>query len=331
MNASEGQFQMDAQRLKSLVAMLSIASNTVLIIVKLSVGLLIGSVSVVSEAIHSGVDLFASVIAFVSIRESSRPADQSHPFGHGKIENISGTVEALLIFLAAAWILYESVGKTIRPERMETAGLGVAVMFLSASINLTVSHFLFKIGKMTDSIALQADAWHLRTDVYTSAGVMAGLGFMLAGQTFFPHLDFTWVDPVCAVAVALLIIKAAYDLTRASARDLLDANLPEEEEWIRNFLFTYRPTIKGYHYLRTRKAGYMRFIEFHIQVDSQMTVSVSHDLARELTHMIKDHVPHSTVTIHIEPCTGDCNDKCRAGCLLTDGERAEMESKTFYL
>ncbi|MCX5906504.1 MAG: cation diffusion facilitator family transporter, partial [Deltaproteobacteria bacterium] len=289
---------------------------------------LIGSVSVISEAIHSGVDLIAAVIALFSVRTSSRPADESHPFGHGKIENISGTIEALLIFLAAGWIIFEAIKKFIHPEPLESPLWGVGVMLFSAVTNMVVSRMLFKVGKETDSIALQADAWHLRTDVYTSAGVMAGLTILWLGEWIFPGHHFHWMDPASAIGVAILIVKAAYDLTVQSARDLLDVNLPPEEKaWICEFIAAQKDTVHGYHYLRTRKAGHFRFIEFHIQVDAQMTVETSHHLAQRLSKAIKERFPYSTVTVHVEPCMGECSDKCLSGCLLAEVERRRISRK----
>src|SRR5512136_1708331 len=148
---------MDAQRQKSAVAWLSVISNTALVTGKLIIGLLIGSVSVISEAIHSGVDLLAAVIALFAVKTSHRVADEDHPFGHGKVENISGTIEALLIFLAAGWIIYEAAHKLIRPEPLEAVGWGVGVMLVSSIANIVVSQMLFKVGRETDSMALQAD------------------------------------------------------------------------------------------------------------------------------------------------------------------------------
>lgn len=316
---------MGAQEKKNRVALLSVVSNSTLVLIKLIVGVLIGSVSVISEAIHSGMDLAASLIAWFSVVTSSKPADQDHPFGHGKIENISGTVEAILIFIAAGWIIYEAARKFIDPEPVETAGLGVAVMLVSAVANMVIAKKLSDVGKETDSIALQADAWHLRTDVYTSMGVMAGLAFIWAGQWIFPGYELSWLDPLCALTVAFLIIKAAYDLIVKSSRDLLDANLPvEEQQWIRNRIEAHGETICGYHCLRTRKAGPFRFVEFHIQVDRKMTVETSHRFAQQLTRQIKDELANATVTIHIEPCTGECVEKCLSGCLLNDSTRSEL-------
>jgi cation diffusion facilitator family transporter len=166
------------QRRKTRVAWLSVASNTALVAAKVVVGLAIGSVSVLSEAIHSGMDLLAAAIALFAVRRSGVPADSDHQFGHGKAESISCLAEALLIFGAAGWIVYEAVDKLIHPRQIELASLGVAVMLLSSLVNWFVSASLFRVGRETDSQALLADAWHLRTDVYTSAGVMVGLSLV---------------------------------------------------------------------------------------------------------------------------------------------------------
>lgn len=318
---------MDTQRLKTRTALLSVVSNTMLVAMKLFVGLLIGSVSIISEAIHSGFDLLAAIIALFSVKTSSIPADGDHPFGHGKIENISGTIEAILIFVAAIWIIVEAVKKLMHPEPIETIGWGVGVMLLSAVVNIAVSQRLFKVGRETDSIALQADAWHLRTDVYTASGVMVSLALIWIGQWIFPDKDFFWLDPVAAIGVALLIIKAAYDLTAQSAKDLLDVHLPRVEvEWIRQCIVDCKFDIRGFHDLRTRKAGHFRFVEFHLQVDSNMSVMDSHEITKVLKKRIITQFPGTTVTIHIEPCDSICVDKCIEGCLLPEEKRREMKS-----
>jgi cation diffusion facilitator family transporter len=315
----------DTQRRKVRVAILSVASNTTLVVMKLFVGLLIGSVSIISEAIHSGVDLLAAVIALFSVKTSSIPADSKHPFGHGKIENISGTIEALLIFVAAIWIIFEAAKKLTHPEPIEAIGWGVGVMLISAVVNIVVSGKLFKVGRETDSIALQADAWHLRVDVYTSVGVMGSLSLIWMGQWIFPDKDFFWLDPVAAIGVALFIIKAAYDLTTQSARDLLDVHLPDAEvAWIRQSILDHKSVVRGFHDLKTRKAGHFRFVEFHVKVDPHMSVLDSHGFTKVLKKEITEHLPGTTVTIHIEPCDRDCVDKCIEGCLLPEQKRQEM-------
>lgn len=318
----------DMHKRKAEVAALSILSNATLVGLKLLVGLLIGSVSVLSEAIHSAVDLVASVIAFLSVRTSAKPADARHPFGHGKYENLSGAIEALLIFLAAIWIIYEAIHKLIAPQPLERAGIGVGVMLISAIANWLISGRLFKIGRETDSIALQADAWHLRTDVYTSVGVMAGLGIIWGGYWLVPTWNLNWVDPVAALCVALLILKAAWDLTAESVKDLLDARLPEKEEaWITQYVRELRPLVQGLHDLRTRKGGAMRFVEFHLIVPENMTVTEAHTISDQIEDAITARYPATHVTIHIEPCRQPCPDSCLPGCFLTGQERADNATR----
>jgi len=309
---------------KAEVATLSILSNATLVGLKLLVGLLIGSVSILSEAIHSAVDLVASVIAFLSVRTSAKPADTQHPFGHGKYENLSGTIEAFLIFLAAIWIIYEAIHKLITPQPLEKAGIGVVVMLVSALANWLISRRLFKIGRETDSVALQADAWHLRTDVYTSFGVMAGLGIIWGGSWFVPTWNLNWADPVAALCVALLILKAAWDLTAESVKDLLDVRLPDEEEaWIIHYVKELRPLVQGLHDLRTRKGGAMRFVEFHLIVPEKMSVAQAHEISDQIEEAITARYPATHVTTHIEPCRRPCPDTCLPGCFLTEEERVK--------
>jgi len=313
------------QQRKERVAMLSVASNSILVVGKVIVGALIGSVSIISEAIHSGMDLLAAIIAMFSVKKSHLPADDVHPFGHGKVESISGLVEAALIFIAAFWIIFEALKKVASTQEMESPGWGVAVMFLSAVLNFFVSQRLFAVGKEADSIALTADAWHLRTDVYTSVGVMISLGVIWLSHFFFVDPRIHWLDPVAAILVALIILKAAYELTLQALGDLMDVKLPpDEEDWIRNVITGSKPEIHGYHQLRTRKAGNFRFIEFHIKVDPQMTVDASHNITRELKHVIMDKFPAATITIHIEPCDGNCTEICVAGCLLSEARRLRI-------
>jgi cation diffusion facilitator family transporter len=274
-------------------------------------------------------DLLAAIIALFAVKISGKPADSHHPFGHGKVENISGTVEALLIFLAAIWIIYEAIKKLLNPQPLEDVGWGVAVMLVSAIVNIIVSRMLFKVGKETDSVALQADAWHLRTDVYTSAGVMAGLGIIWLGGLLFPGANLNWVDPVAAIFVALLIIKAAYKLTLESARDLVDVSLPlEEEDEISRIIASFTPTIRGFHRLRTRKSGPYRFVEFHLRVDDSMSVDASHKITDMITASIKERFAGTFVTIHIEPCNCAVAQEASCGCLLNTDDLKAVRMKS---
>lgn len=302
-------------RKKNRVAILSVISNSILVLLKLVVGLLIGSVSVISEAIHSGVDLIAAVIAFFAVRTANKPADDRHTFGHGKYENLSAAIEGVLIFVAAGWISYEAIQKLIFPSTVDTPVWGVLVMGISALANLFVSRQLFKVGKETDSMALIADGWHLRTDVWTSAGVALGLGLYFAGGLFFPELNLHWIDPVVALGVAGLIIKAAWELTSASFQALLDERLPESEESIvTGIISSFFPQAKSFHKLKTRKSGSERFIEFHLVVHKDLTVKVAHDICDEITHQIVERLPNATVMIHTEPCLDACEGLCKGNC-----------------
>ncbi len=286
---------MSNSNIKVRVAMLSVLSNTTLIILKIVAGLLSGSVSIISEAIHSGMDLVASIIAFFSVRVSSRPADKGHPYGHGKIENVSGVIEGLLIFVAAFLIIKEAIIKLINPTEISQTFIAIAVMGISSIVNIIISRTLYKVAKREESVALEADALHLKTDVYTSAGV--ALGLLLMKVT-----GISVLDPITAILVALLIIKEAWSLCRNAFRPLLDASLLEEEEaQIKEILETYDEQIKGFHKLRTRKAGNIKYIDFHMFVDGSLTVDVAHTISKELEIVIEQKIKNTNVNIHIEP------------------------------
>ncbi|HPC46876.1 MAG TPA: cation diffusion facilitator family transporter, partial [Deltaproteobacteria bacterium] len=199
---------------------------------------------------------------------------------------------------------------------------GAAVMLVSCLVNLAVSRRLFTVGRRTESIALQADAWHLMTDVYTSAGVMTGLSLVWAGGRFLPGFDLHWVDPVAALAVAALILRAAWRLTVKSARDLMDTALPSGEmNAIEDLITTRHPEILGFHKLRARRSGHVRFVEFHMLVDPGMSVESSHGITDMLAREISEMLPGSVVTIHVEPCDGRCDDECLGTCRVPPGKR----------
>ena len=293
---------MNIQEKKVKVARLSVISNTILVLLKLIIGISILSVSIISEAIHSGIDLIAAIIAFFAVKTSNKPPDSLHPFGHGKYENISGAMEALLIFVAAGWIIFESIEKLVNPTELNDVQLGVYIMGFSALANIYVSRKLFKIGQEADSIALKADATHLLTDVYTSIGVAIGLGLIAIGKIFFPEINLSIIDPIVAIVVAIIILKSAYDLTKQSVSGLLDTSLPKQEkEIVLKIINSFKPRINSFHHFRTRKSGAERFIEFHLVVDSSMTVVKSHDICDEITLKIRNKLSNAVVMIHTEP------------------------------
>jgi cation diffusion facilitator family transporter len=308
---------MSQNRKKSRVAALSVVSNSTLVIFKLIVGLYSGAVSILSEAIHSGVDLVASLIAFFAVRAAGKPADDKHTFGHGKFENLSAAVEGLLIFIAAGWIIYQSIFKLIYPEPVDNLEWGIIVMGVSAFTNLIISNKLFKVGKETDSAALMADGWHLRTDVWTSAGVAGGLTIYVIGRILMPELNLHWIDPVIAMGVAGLIIKAAWQLTSEAITYLLDASLPEEEEKaIRLIIDQMDSQVLNFHNFKTRKAGSERFVEFHLVVHKDLTVMHAHDICDLITEKIKAQFPKTEVMIHTEPCLAECSGDCMGTCSI---------------
>ena len=280
-------------------ALLSICSNTVLIIFKVIAGLLSGSVSIISEAIHSSMDLVASCVAFMAVRTSAKPADRDHPYGHGKIENISGIVEGVLIFIAAGLIIFEAVKKIMEPVEIESAGIAIAVMGGAALVNFFVSKYLYRVAKEEDSMALEADALHLKTDVYTSLGV--GAGILLIQLT-----GLIVLDSIVAILVALLIVKEAWVLCRNALQYLMDKRLSDEEEQeimavIEKVKSDCSAQIVDYHKLKTRKSGNSRHIDFHITVDPSLTVTEAHDIVGCFKKELYEELKNTRVNVHIDP------------------------------
>jgi len=283
-------------------ARLSIISNTCLIIMKLFAGIFSGSVSILSEAIHSAMDLLAAIIAFFSVKVSDTPPDAKHPYGHGKYENVSGVIEAVLIFIAAIWIIYEAIHKIIAPATVvENIGIGTLVMGLSAITNFFVSRRLYKVSKETDSIALEADALHLKTDVYTSLGVAAGLVLLwLTGWQI--------LDPVIAIAVAMLILKESYELLKNAYSPLMDVSLSDNEVKI----FQEEMISRGllFHNLKTRKSGHFRFADLHLELPENMELKEVHRICDEIENVLRAKLKNLEINIHVEPVSQE----------LTDGE-----------
>ena len=294
-------------RTKTGAAGLSVLSNTLLILLKLVAGILSGSVSIIAEAIHSGIDLLAALIAFVCLRIAGRPADREHPFGHGKVENVSGTIEAVLIFIAAIFIIYQAINRIIAGASVEYLGIGIAVMAISVVVNIIVSRHLLRIARDSDSIALEADARHLTADVYTSLGVLVGLVVVQV-------TGLNILDPIIAIAVSIFILRAAYNLTRRAFPPLIDVRLPEDEEaLIESTMSEHMGELVGFHELRTRKAGSERYIELHVTMARDASIERAHSLCDHLEEDIRSRLPHTHVTIHVEPCDMEC-DTCPDSC-----------------
>lgn len=260
---------------------------------KLAAGIISGSVSIISEAIHSSMDLMAAIIAFFSVRVSDNPPDSRHPYGHGKVENISGVIEALLIFVAAIWIIFEAVKKLLGEEIiLESIGIGSTVMLISAMVNTIVSRKLYKVARETNSVALEADALHLKTDVYTSLGVAVGLGLIIL-------TGITWLDPVVAILVALFIIRESYFLLKRAFTPLLDEAWEAEE--VDDLERTLNEMHVNYHNLRTRIAGNYRFADVHVEIPRDQSVENAHQYCDMIEEKLTSKFKNLNVTIHVEP------------------------------
>jgi cation diffusion facilitator family transporter len=281
---------------RSRAAAVSVASNSILILLKIVAGALTGSIAILTEALHSSIDLLASVVAFVSLRKAEEPADESHPYGHEKAENVAAGIEGMLILVGAAVIVYESVRRLIHPAPLDSLGFGIAVLGISTVVNVGVSTFLRARARSTGSEALAADAAHLRTDALTSLGVLIGLVLVeLTGVDL--------LDPVTALVVAAAIVGAGLRILWRSSRVLMDEALPEAElAAVRRAIEEHGAAeVAGFHKLRARRAGTRRYVDLHVQFTPGTTLERAHALSHELERAIAAAVSGADVLIHLEP------------------------------
>ena len=278
-------------------AAISIASNSLLIALKVVAGILTGSVAIITEAAHSAIDLLASIIAFFSVRKAAEPADASHPYGHAKMENLAAAIEGMLILVGAAVIIYESIKRLSEGSQVEKLGFGIAVIGLSAIANFVVSAHISREAKATESPALAGDAAHLRTDAWTSVGVLFGLSLVaITGVDAF--------DSITALVVAGAIVAAGLRLVTSSSRILVDEALPADElDKVREVMRRHQGSeVLGFHALRARRAGSRRYIDMHVQFREGTTLERAHELAHQLQSEIRDRLGGGAdVLIHLEP------------------------------
>jgi cation diffusion facilitator family transporter len=298
---------------KENAAKLAIASVSLLIVMKVVASILTGSISIRADAVHSALDLIAAVITFLGVRISGRAADEQHPFGHGKVENITSIVVAGLIFTAAGVIAYTAVRRLIVGATIEFIAIGIYVTAAAIAINIFISLYLVKVSRDTDSPALRAEAGHLFADVLSSCAVLVGLILVrLTGLNI--------LDPIVALLVALLILKVGYDVLRRSFGELIDVRLPRaEEDEIISCIIEHGGQIVGFHKLRTRKAGSQRFIDLHLVMPKNASVEEAHRMCDHLEQDIENRLHYTSVTIHVEPCSTEC-DQCFISCSLRKGE-----------
>jgi cation diffusion facilitator family transporter len=281
---------------KARAARLSIASNSALIVLKLVAGAATGSIAIVTEAVHSSIDLLASIVALFSIRKADEPADDSHMYGHEKVENLASALEGVLILLGAGIIIFESVRRLNHPHDVESLGFGIVAVGVSMVVNLGVSTYLSRQARATDSPALEGDAAHLRTDALTSAGVLLALALVAATGT-------QSLDPITALAVASVIVWSGIRIVTRSSRVLVDEALPEEElAQVGEAIASYgAPEVAGFHKLRARRAGSRRHIDLHVQFRPGTTLERAHYVSHQLQGEIERRVQRADVLIHIEP------------------------------
>ncbi|MEH7817883.1 cation diffusion facilitator family transporter [Bacillus velezensis] len=279
----------------SKIAFLSVISNSLVVMLKIVVGIITGSVAILSEAIHSFLDLIAAFIAFISVRISKKPADTGHPYGHGKVENLSGTIETILIFAAGIWMIYECVQKLVNPAPVHLPVLGIVVMLAGALINLIVSKFVKREAEKVNSVAMKSNALHLLTDVYTSLGVAASLLVVTLTEWYI-------LDPIIGMALAVYIIYEAFKLMKEALPPLIDTRLSEEEEkTILKIIETFQQEFIEIHDFRTRRSGPQEYIDFHLVVASHVTIKDVHDLCDRIERDIMNEFKQAQVMIHPEP------------------------------
>ena len=290
-------------------AKLSLLVITGLIGLKIGVVVITGSISILAQAADSFLDLFAVIITFLAVGMATKPADEEHPFGHGKVENIAAVVQAVLIFTAGGLIIYSAVHRMILGATVELTEAGIGVMLVSIIVSFFLSQHLLKVSRATDSVVLEANARNIAADVYSAAGVLVGL-------VAIRFTGLNMLDPIIALVVALFVLKAAYDVMRKSFGGLVDVKLPEpEERAIRGCITEHGCQLVSFHDLRTRKAGSHRYVEFHLVMPKNASVEETHQMCDHLEQDIKTRLPRSSVTIHIEPCNIECT-QCYVSCTI---------------
>jgi cation diffusion facilitator family transporter len=282
--------------MKQRTAVLSVVSNTVLILLKVVAGTLTGSIAILTEAVHSSIDLVASLVAYFSVRIADEPADERHSYGHVKVENLAAAFEGLLILVGSAVIAFEAVRRLITGGSTQLLGIGIVVIAFSAVVNLVVSAVIARNGRLTGSPALEGDAAHLRTDAASSLVVLVALVLVhVTGEQ--------WIDPVAALLVAAAIVVTGIRLLIRSGEALVDQSLPAEETAsITRVIEGFGDgAVIGFHQLRTRRGGSQRYVDVHIQFRQGTSLEQAHRAAHELQDRIAAELGGADVLIHLEP------------------------------
>lgn len=284
----------EGARLKKRAAATSLTYNIVLTLLKLAAAVLTGSVSLLSEAIHSATDIIASGIALVSIRVAAAPPDDDHPYGHGKVESLAGFGESILLLMIVCYVVFESVQRLIQGTQIENLNLGIWVMGISCVSSYLVGRYVQRAAQKTHSLALASNGQHLMVDFWTSVGVLAALvTTKLTG--------WAYADPIFAIAFACWLAVGAWRLSVEAFHQLIDRSLSDEElEKIRQLAESH-PGLLGYHRLRSRLSGDLRYVDMHVVVPQEWSVVEAHDCADALEKKIMDAIAPAVVVIHVDP------------------------------
>ena len=278
---------------KNRIALTSVIAAVFLTSFKLVVGLLTGSLGILSEALHSGLDLIAAIITLFAVKFADLPADNEHNYGHGKIENLSALIETFLLLVTCFWIIYESVNRLINKHPIEVNAFSFIVIITSIIIDFSRSRALYRVARKYNSQALEADALHFSTDIWSSFVVLIGL---IAYSLF----DFVYADSIAAMAVALIVLSVSYRLGRRAFDVLLD-RAPSKIVDLINQVINKIPGVIKYHDLRVREGGSYKFVELNIHVNKGLSIEEAHSISENVEYEITKKIPHCKVTVHIEP------------------------------
>jgi cation diffusion facilitator family transporter len=279
---------------KKQAALLAILGGVLVLLIKLVAYFVSNSVALFSDALESIVNIAASGLMLFSVFVSEKPADESHKYGHERIENLSCLLEGLLIIAAALLIVNAAAGRLFAAALLLELNLGIGISMLATGLNAGLSWFLARTAKKSGSAALEGDSKHLLSDVISSAGVW--LGLFVAELT-----GWSILDPILAFIVAALIVRMGAGLIWSSSHNLMDRSCPEEEEKITEVLLRHKPNFVEFHDLKTRRNGNRVFAEMHLTVERSLSVEEAHNLADHLEEELKQELPYVSLTIHVEP------------------------------
>lgn len=297
---------------KKRVALISVFAAIFITGFKLIIGLLTGSLGILSEALHSGLDMVAAVITYFSVRVSDKPADKEHNYGHGKVENLSALVETILLLVTCVWIISEAVHRLTSGEtKIEVSAWSYIVVISSIIIDYTRSRALYKVAKKHNSQALEADALHFSTDIWSSTVVLFGL-------IAYQFLGWYAADSIAALFVAVIVLYVSYQLGRKAIDVLLDKSPQNTPQIVREILKTF-PEVLKYHGLKARTAGADTFIKFNVHFNPDLSLREVHEVCDKIEAEIQSQIARSEVYIHAEP-----EDACHL-----EGEANQVNNETF--